>query len=164
MLTLSKRTDYALIALAYLAERPDRVASAREIAEAYGLPLSLLMNLLKALNQQGWLKSIRGTKGGYRIGVDPHRLSLHDLIEALEGPVRTTECVGRSEGETAADAGDGCEGTEPCQCRVQANCPIQAPLRALHHRLVRFLKEVKLSDLILAGHRIDVPLEMVGVG
>ena len=48
MLSLSKKTDYALIALAYLAERPGRVASAREIAAARNLPAALLMNILRS--------------------------------------------------------------------------------------------------------------------
>ena len=93
MLSLSKRVDYALIALAHLAERPGRVSPAREIARAYDLPLPLLMNILKELNQSGWVRSSRGVKGGYEIGIDPNSVSLHDLILMLDGPVQTIECV-----------------------------------------------------------------------
>src|SRR5436309_8700346 len=84
MLSLSKRTDYALIALAYLAAHSGRVASAREIAQAYDLPLALLMQILKVLHQQGIVQSTRGTKGGYTLHADLDSLSLHDLIGVLE--------------------------------------------------------------------------------
>jgi Rrf2 family protein len=156
MLSLSKKTDYALIALAYLAERSGRTASAREIAEVRSLPAALLMNIMKELQQQGMVRSLRGTKGGYQLAVDPHAVSLHELILALEGPVRLIECAAESGGcehETLADADD---------CRVSGRCAVQAPLQALHYKLVRFLQDVKLADIILPGRRIDVPVEMVG--
>ncbi|HET6249967.1 MAG TPA: Rrf2 family transcriptional regulator [Tepidisphaeraceae bacterium] len=145
MLSLSKKTDYALIALAYLAERPGRVAPAREIALARNLPAPLLMNILKDLHHHGLLRSTRGVKGGYELAVDPAAYSLHDLIVALEGPVRLVECVDSEQSchhddETEADA-----------CRVNGRCAVQAPLQALHHRLVRFLREVKLSDVVVSG-------------
>jgi len=181
MLSLSKRVDYALIALAHLAERPGRVSPAREIAEAYDLPLPLLMNILKELNQSGWVKSSRGTKGGYEIGVDPKSVSLHDLIILLEGPVQTTECVSTAIETMGRQAAGACicedddrahaaltiassESISSCGCRVSRLCPVQAPLKALNDRLVRFLREVKLADIISPGPKVDVPLEMMGIG
>src|SRR5580765_7307117 len=62
MLTLTRKTDYALIALAFLAERGGRTASARQIAADRGLPVPILMNILKELHRCGILKSSRGTK------------------------------------------------------------------------------------------------------
>ena len=153
MLSLSKRVDYALIALAHLAERPGGIAPAREIAQAYDLPLPLLMNILKELHQHGMVRSVRGTKGGYVLEVNPGRVTLYDLIVMLEGSVQTTEC-----------AADAHAAGEQCTCRVEPLCPVQAPLRALHERLVRFLRDVKLSDVIAPGRRIDVPVGMVGMG
>ena len=43
----------------------------------------------------------------------------------------------------------------------QAHLPTEPPLLAVHSKLMRFLKDVKLSDLVLPGRRIDVPVEMV---
>jgi Rrf2 family protein len=149
MLSLSKKTDYALIALAYLAAQPDRTASAREIAEARNLPPALLMNILKELHQHGMLHSTRGAKGGYQLGIDLHRTSLHELVVALEGPVRLVEC---------AQADPACQQeAERDTCRVSGTCTVQAPLQALHRRLVRFLSDVKLSDIVLPG---TMPIEI----
>ncbi len=158
MLTLSKKTDYALIALAHLAERPGRVGSAREIAERFNLPAALLMNILKSLHHAGLLASTRGAKGGYALAGDPHQWSLHQLVVAVDGQVHLTDCSGIPE-----PAAEGpCDGGS--SCRIGPGCPVQAPLHALHHKLVAFLGQVRLSDLILPGHRIDVPLETVGIG
>ena len=159
MLSLSKKTDYALVALAHLAETPGRVASAREIAEARNLPTALLMNILKELQHQGIVRSTRGARGGYELAADISCVSLHTLIVAMEGPVRLVDCAGDS-----GDAGneDHCEhqtATEAEACRVSGRCAVQMPLQALHQRFVRFLQEVKLSEVILHSRRLVVPLE-----
>src|SRR4051812_31025109 len=98
MLSLSRKTDYALIALAYLAERSGRVASAREIAASAGsepLPLALLMNILKTLHLHGIVNSTRGAKGGYRLGTDLDRTSLRTLVSVVNcvGPAGACGCM-----------------------------------------------------------------------
>ncbi|MGH7214169.1 MAG: RrF2 family transcriptional regulator [Tepidisphaeraceae bacterium] len=153
MLSLSKRTDYALIALMHIAQQPpERPASAREVAEQYNLPPAMLMNILKTLHGQGIVRSTRGTKGGYQLAADLKSISLYQLIETIDGPVKMTECI-----VVESDCHE-----EGC-CKVSRSCPVQGPIQALHHRLVKFLKDVKLSDLIVPGKRIDVPVELVGV-
>ncbi|HWE04443.1 MAG TPA: Rrf2 family transcriptional regulator [Tepidisphaeraceae bacterium] len=145
MLSLSKKTDYALIALSYLAERPERVASAREIAAARDLPAALLMNILKDLHHLGIVRSTRGSQGGYELAADPASISLHELIVAMQGPVKLVECAGapgpcRHDNPIDADA-----------CRVSGHCAVQAPLQALHEKLVSFLQDVRLADVILSN-------------
>src|SRR5687767_2122656 len=95
MFGLTRKTDYALIALAFLAERAERVWSAREIARAHDLPLALLMNLLKTLHQHGVLRSTRGAKGGYQIARDLSQMALYDLVSILEcsGPAGDCGCL-----------------------------------------------------------------------
>ncbi|HXE53288.1 MAG TPA: Rrf2 family transcriptional regulator [Tepidisphaeraceae bacterium] len=154
MLSLSRKVDYALIALAHLAGRPGRTSSAREIAEAYDLPPALLMNIMKELQQLEVVRSLRGTKGGYLLAIDPAAMSLYDLIVGLEGPVQTTDCIPAPDEQAEPDG---------CTCRATLRCPVQAPLRALHERLVGFLRQVRLADIIRPTH-IDVPLARVGQG
>src|SRR5688500_18092438 len=79
MLSLNRKTDYALVALADMADRPQEWASARDIAERSDVPPALLMNVLKTLHGGGILRSTRGVRGGYRIAADLERLSLFDL-------------------------------------------------------------------------------------
>ncbi len=148
MLSLTKKTDYALIAMSYLAERTDRTVSAREIAAAFEMPAALIMNILKTLHHSGILTSTRGTKGGYRLATELRSISVHDLIGMLEGPVKLTEC-----------SPSDCPPNGPRNCKVKG-CPISGPIQVLHGRLVGHLKEVRLSD-ILGNHK---PAEGVLVG
>jgi Rrf2 family protein len=135
MLCLSKKIDYALVALADLAGRGDgAVASARELAEVNSLPLQMLMNLLKRMQARGVVSSVRGSKGGYELSVNLDTVSLYDLIGIVE---------------------DG----NPMHRRH-----LHGPVQALQYKLVRFLRDVKVSDLAVPGRRIDVPLELVGSG
>ena len=153
MLSLTKKTDYALIALGHLAERSGGTLSAREIALAYQMPSALVMNILKSLHHAGLVSSTRGLKGGYRLAADLAQTSLYDLIKAVEGPVRLAECI---------TIQDDCH-EEGC-CKISRGCPIRAPIRALHGKLIQFLKDVKLADIVVPGRRIDVPVELVGLG
>lgn len=136
MLSLSKKVDYALISLAYLVEHKGRISSARAIAETHALPLPLLMNILKRMHCKGILCSVRGVKGGYQICANLDETSLYNLIDAVE------------------DAEDR---PTPVARRMSD----QPPLRALQYKLLEFLKLVRLSDLVVPGRKIDVPLELV---
>lgn len=148
MLCLSRKTDYALIALGHLAERQERIVSAREVAKAYGLPEALLMNILKRLQQHRLVVSTRGMKGGYRIGTDLDAVSLHELIRILEGKV-----------EPGCDHEHDPDG--PIAVRRGS---AQAPIQALHYKLMQFLHDVSLADLVMPGRRIDVPAEALRRG
>ncbi len=155
MFCLSKKVDYALTALAYLAERPERVASAREISRILKLPGALLMNILKQLQQREILQSTRGVKGGYKIACDLRQVSLFDLMRFVECEHGKADHEAGPEGQCACD---DCKGYELQLARSSS----QGPVQALHFKLIRFLKDVKLSDLVLPGQRIDVPLDGLG--
>jgi len=149
MLALTKKMEYALIAISYLAERSSRMVSAREIAAAFEMPVALVMNILKTLHHCGLLKSTRGMKGGYRLCEELGKISMHRLIELIEGPVRLTEC-------SPAE----CESHDPVACKVR-HCPISKPIQTLHVRLIGYLKGVRLSDLIPAMRPADGEAECV---
>jgi Rrf2 family protein len=144
MLRLSKKADYALISLGYLAEHSEHVVSAREIAQRCQLPLPLLMNILKVLHQRGILKSSRGASGGYRVASDLGKLSLLELSSILENT------DGGGNGDASGEMID------------KKHFALHGPAQALQYRIVRFMKEVSVADLVLPGRRIDVPLERVG--
>jgi Rrf2 family protein len=154
MLCMSKKTEYALVALGHLAEQTGRIASAREIARVHALPAALVINILKNLQGHGLLRSTRGVKGGYQITRDLNTLSLHELIAVVD-------CAGDS-----ADGDCGCQDPVedaardlgPNRVRDRVGSP-HGPVQALQFKLVRFLREVRVADLVTPGRRIDVPLE-----
>src|ERR1043165_7845141 len=95
MLRLSKKSDYALMAMKHLALRGDRElasSSAREIAELYDIPIELMAKVLQKLVRRGLLMSQQGTRGGYQLARLPTQISVADVIQAIDGPVTVTAC------------------------------------------------------------------------
>lgn len=138
MLSLTKKSEYALIAMCHLANRPDEVVSARDIAEQHAVPLPLLMNVLKSLNQAGIISSVRGARGGYRLQVDPADVTLNDLVEAIEGPVRLVPCAPTEDHDGRA-------------CERMHMCTIRKPLHRVHHAFQEFLAGVTIAELAAPG-------------
>ncbi len=92
VLRLSKLTDYAVVLMAQLAREPGRLYASAELAETLGLPKPTVSKLLKMLVKSQLLVSRRGTQGGYQLAKAAHRITVSDLIAAIEGPVAMTEC------------------------------------------------------------------------
>ena len=138
MMALTKKTGYALVAMAHLAKlAPDELASSREIADLFGVPASLLMNVLKELGAAGYVSSVRGARGGYRLARSPEEITLNDVIADLEGPVRMAECVT-----------DVTDEQDECTCQMMARCPIADPVHRVHRKLKDFLTKVTLAEIV----------------
>jgi Rrf2 family protein len=142
MLSMTRKTDYALVALARLAEesrRGEGVVSARKIGEQAGIPVSLLMNILKELGRGGLVRASRGAAGGYWLAMPPADITVSRVIESIEGPVRLLPCCSEDETEACRD------------CRLVPRCPITESVRVLNGRINEYLDRVTLADLI-EGH------------
>jgi Rrf2 family protein len=131
MLRLSKKADYALIAMKHLAVRGERSSSsAREIAELYNIPIELMAKVLQRLVQRGLLASQQGTRGGYQLVRVPTEISVADVIQAIEGPVTVTACS-----------------SEDAQCDQFAKCNVRDPLWRVRERILRALGECTIAEL-----------------
>jgi Rrf2 family protein len=145
VLGFTRKTDYALIALASLSrEAADAEPSggepgplsARAIAERYRVPLPILMNVLKDLTTAELVRSMRGVKGGYVLARPARHITVHDVVEAIEGRPSLAMCCDEAE-------------EEPCQeCGVEVRCPVTHAVRHLNDRINLFLREVTLADLL----------------
>ena len=130
MLRLSKKAEYALMALKDLASRPEpEAASAREIAERYGIPVELMAKVLQRLTKTDLLASHHGTHGGYLLARPASRISVADVIEAIDGPIMVTSC-------TTAD--DECDQYATCNIR-DWSCIHAQPNRWRPRQLLRIL-------------------------
>src|ERR1700737_2993254 len=88
MLKLTKKADYALMAMKHLAEHADEGAcSAKDVADSYGIPLEALAKILQRLVKAGLLHSQHGMNGGYRSNREGRAVSAFEVIQAIEGPV-----------------------------------------------------------------------------
>jgi Rrf2 family protein len=139
---MAKKTGYGLIALTHLARTDRSCVSARAIAMEYGVPLSLLMNVLKILSSAGYVRSYRGPRGGYSLAQPAEELTLAQVMETIEGPIRFVACAAR-------DARG-----EP-MCRIVERCPIHRTVCRIHERIRRFLQEVTVADL--AAGKMESP-------
>ncbi|MCC7175508.1 MAG: Rrf2 family transcriptional regulator [Bryobacterales bacterium] len=141
MLRLSKKADYGLIALMHLAAGVSgRGASAKEIAEAYQLPLPLLAKVLQRLAQSGFLKAAYGTKGGYRLARHASRISALQVIRAIDGPVFLTACSTRAGG-----------------CTQTAKCTARRPLQKIREDILSLLDGISIEEMS-AGRKPEPPL------
>jgi Rrf2 family protein len=131
MLRLSKKADYALIAMKHLAIRPDAAsASAREIAEQYDIPVELMAKVLQRLARRGLVTSHQGTRGGYRLARAPSVISVADIIQAIDGPLTVTACS-----------------TEDENCDQYAKCSVRDPLWRIRERIVSALDTCSLQEV-----------------
>lgn len=132
MLRFSKKADYALIALADLASRPDGASSsAREIAERYNIPVELMAKVLQRLVRMGMVASHQGTRGGYHLARDAAQISVADVIQGIDGPVLVTACSDEDE-----------------SCDQYATCNVRDPLWRLKDSIVQLLATFTVNELV----------------
>ena len=92
MFRFSKKMDYSLVLLTDLSRRNGSLVPASELARKYDLSPDLVAGLLKNLARNGFVSSVRGKQGGYKISSNPGDVSLKDLIHVVDGPVTLTDC------------------------------------------------------------------------
>lgn len=142
MLRFGRKTEYALIAVLHMGERPGCLASSREISGRYHIPPEILGKVLQALARAGLLEAVHGARGGYRLVRPLAEISLGEVIEAIEGPVRMAPCTG-----------------DHHDCSQQPTCNIQSPVSQLQAALTHFLHQVSLAGFrrAAAGHDTLAP-------
>jgi Rrf2 family protein len=140
MLRLTKKADYGLMALKYLAEQtvgpadgsPQSIGarSAKDIAEAYHIPPPLLAKILQTLTKAGLLVSHAGTNGGYALARAAKEISAFEVIRAIDGPLFITSCI-----------------TIHGSCDLVGHCTIKEPLRKVNDSIKELLSGIRISDL-----------------
>ncbi len=144
MLTLTRKTDYALVAMTELARCAPEQLSARKIAELSGLPLPILSGVLHQLHAHGLIVSVRGKQGGYSLMQSPDEISLADMIEAIEGGTRLAVCC-HEDSPTNSD-----------ECDIASNCRIKEPIRRVNESFQRFLSQVSLAHVAFDKVSLDL--------
>ncbi len=131
MLKLSRKTEYALMALRHLRDKnPDELASAKEIAETYHIPGELLAKTLQQLARAEIVETVQGAHGGYRLNADLDSVCLNDFIELLEGPVALTDC--------SIDQ----------DCALIKTCSIRSPIHRINDTMKNLFSNMTLNDVI----------------
>src|SRR6266851_9336712 len=131
MLKLTKKADYGLMAMKHLAEHVDQGAcSAKDVAEAYGIPQEALAKILQRLAKARLLTSQHGSNGGYTLARDAKTISAFEVIQAIDGPLFITSCV-----------------TVRGECGQSNRCNIREPLRKVNDSIEAVLRRIKISHM-----------------
>lgn len=114
MLKLSKKTEYALMAVKYIAlNKNAECSTAKEIADGYNIPLELLAKVLQQLKRFEIIKSFQGNKGGYALSRSPEKITLIDIISAIENDYHLTDCFKESSSEKDCEHFNCCKIKDP---------------------------------------------------
>lgn len=132
MLRISKITDYGTLLMSRMALEPARVHSASELALALGLGAPVVSKILKSLARHGLLVAVRGLRGGYSLSRPPDRISMADIVDALEEqPFGMTQC----------SAASGL-------CAREADCGVRAGWRTINGIVRQALEDVSVASMI----------------
>src|SRR5208283_4415344 len=104
--------------------------SAKDIADAYGIPAQLLAKILQRLTKTGLLRSQAGMNGGYALAREAREISAFEVIHAIDGPFFITSCT---KGKTG--------------CELTTNCTIKEPLARVNDTIAGVLKSISIYDL-----------------
>ena len=135
MLKLSKKVDYALIALMHLAQHGEGASSAREVASIYGMPQDLLAKVLQKLARSGLVVSRQGMKGGYSLARPAEAITVARVIEVVEGQPSLTQCL-----------------TDLGACEQFDTCNIKSPLQRLNDEVLLMLSLTTIARMCDDDH------------
>jgi len=136
MLRFTKRADYGLMAIHYIAINDGFGAvSAKRIAEEFAIPPELMAKILQRLAKQGLVVSTNGPKGGYALARRPTEITVGQVIRALEGPISIVSCL------------------EDSECPQMEKCSLRRPVHKIQAAISQVLDTMSLAELTSA----DVP-------
>ena len=130
MLKLSKKTDYGLLAINYMASHNhEEIMNTKQIAEEYNIPVELLAKVLQRLAKKGLVHSQNGPKGGYTLAKEPSSITVADVVEAIEGPIRIADCY------------------KVYRCIQMDRCSIRSPIEKIQASIIRLLDSMTMAQI-----------------
>ncbi len=147
MLKLSKKSDYALIALQYIASvqygelSRARVVNTKEIAEEHNIPVELLAKVLQILAKHQMIESHNGPKGGYLLAREPKAITIAQVLEAIEGPFGIADCY---------------HDKDHSSCLQLERCNIRTPLLKVQESIYQLLHSMSIEDMMIGSPLIIV--------
>lgn len=139
MLKITKKVEYALMALKFMADKSQTsqetdgisLTSAREICDEFNMPFDTTAKVMQLMNNQEILKSVKGIKGGYSLNKDLSEITYMNLVRLIEGKSVGRICV-----------------TDKGTCELYNKCNIVTPVERLNRKLNVFLEGLTLADLL----------------
>jgi len=133
MLRLSKKVEYGILAMQYLADREGMTVPAKEIASNLELSFEFLSKTMQLLMKKNLIISHQGIKGGYTLSMPAKDISLNNIIFALDSKAKIVECLDDENPEETCDR--------------KETCTIRSPLALIQKKIDELFDNTKLSDL-----------------
>ena len=135
MMELTRKGEYAIRGIVYLAGRPiDKVCLLSDIAAAVDVPPTFLAKIFQQFSKIGLVKSFRGTGGGFMLGRPPENITLLEVVEAVEGPIIPNRCV-----------------VTPSDCGRSGYCNVHPVWKRVQGEVRGVLEGVTLKELASGG-------------
>ena len=136
MMELTRKGDYAIRGIVYLAGMPlDKVYLLSDIAAAVDVPPTFPAKIFQQFSKMGLVKSFRGTGGGFMLGRPPEKITLLEVVEAVEGPIIPNRCV-----------------FTPSDCDRSGFCSVHPVWGRVQKEVRGVLAGVTLKELAAGGH------------
>lgn len=132
MLRLSKKTEYAILAMQYIARSAERPVSAKEISDNLNISFEFLSKTLQTLIKSSLIVSLQGKSGGYLLNRNASEISIADIINALDEKSNVVEC-------SSSEMNDG-------TCGRQDECTIKNPMSEIQNKINNILYETTLAE------------------
>ena len=140
MFDINRKVEYALIALKHLSHAyQGQLVSAKEICDIYKTPFDTTSRVMQIMAQHGILKAELGAHGGYQIIKDLSKVSFHELVETVLGPVQIADCFHGNYSH----------------CDLTAGCNVIAPMLNLNERMVGLFKTITVKELIASRNQAE---------
>jgi FeS assembly SUF system regulator len=144
MVRLTNLADYAVVIMVQAAQGADGSRlSAAAVADVTGIPLPTVAKIAGLLSRAGLLATQRGAGGGFRLARESTRISVADIVEAVDGPIALTQCV-----PLAAEPR-----SQAAVCSLETICAMRQPWQVINRTVRDALANVSLADLA----RVAVP-------
>jgi len=133
MLKFTKRADYGLMAMHFIAAHGDEGAvSAKRIAEEFNIPPERLAKILQRLAKKALITSHNGPKGGYALMRNAGEITVGQVVRALEGPLRIVSCMSEND-----------------DCPQFPRCNLRGPVQRIQTSISRVLDGMTLAELAM---------------
>jgi Rrf2 family protein len=132
MFKLSKKSDYGLMAINYIvSHEAEGIASTKRIAEEYNIPVELLAKILQRLAKKGLIIGQNGPKGGYILSRGLSKISIGEVVQAIEGPIGIVSCYH--------------EESNPCM--QISKCTLRSPMKKIQENIIQYLNGITLDEM-----------------
>lgn len=144
---ITRRCDYALRILRAAYNSGDDYVSVTDVSEDEGVPYAFARSIQHDLVKGGLIKTVRGAHGGLALNCDPEKVTLLEVLEAVQGPVTVSVCA-----------------VDPSECMHQGTCVYNKLWMGANSLLNRYFSEITLKDLLENGADVPVISDAIGDG